>query len=56
MTSRILPFHNEIVNHFNLTVLQKLPGNIQTFHAIDTSDVNEEDPNIVQHPAEYPKP
>ena len=46
----ILAFHNDTVNHFNLTVLQKLPGNIQTFHAIDTSGVNEED---LQHPAEY---
>jgi len=49
----ILAFHNKTVNHCNSTILQKLPGNIQTFHAIDTSDVNEEDPNIVQHPAEY---
>jgi len=49
----ILAFHNDTVNKFNTAVLDKLPGEAQTFFSIDTSDANEEDPNFAQHPAEY---
>jgi len=49
----ILAFLNETVNQFNTTVLEQLPGQTQTFHAINTTDMSEEDPEFVQHPAEY---
>jgi len=49
----ILAFHNDTVNQYNTAVLDKLPGEAQTFYSIDTSDANEEDPNFAQHPAEY---
>jgi len=49
----ILAFHNDTVNSFNAAVLDKLPGQSQTFYSIDTSDANKEDPNFAQHAAEY---
>ena len=46
-------FYNNTVNQFNTAVLDRLPGEAQTFYSIDTSDTNEEDPNFAQHSAEY---
>ena len=36
-------------------ILPQLPGDLQIFHAVDTSDVNEADPDFAQLPAEYIK-
>ena len=49
----ILAFHNDTINALNVMILQQLPGNPQIFHAVDTSDVNEADPDFAQLPAEY---
>ena len=49
----ILAFHNDTINALNAMILQQLPGDLQIFHAVDTSDVNEADPNFAQLPAEY---
>ena len=34
-------------------ILQRLSGDLQIFHAVDTSDVNEADPDFTQLPAKY---
>ena len=49
----ILAFHNDTVNQFNTTVLESLPGEASVFRAVDSSDTNEEDPEIVHFPSEY---
>ena len=49
----ILAFHNETVNQFNIALLDKVFSVPQTSYAIDTLATNEEDPNFVQHLAEY---
>ena len=49
----ILAFHNDTINAINAMVLQQLPGDMYVSHAVDTSDVNEEDPGFAQLPAEY---
>ena len=49
----ILAFHNDTINTLNAMILEQLPGNLHIFHAVDTSDVNEADPDFAQLPAEY---
>ena len=49
----ILAFHNDTINTLNAMILDQLPGDLHVFHAADTSDVNEADPDFAQLPAEY---
>jgi len=49
----ILAFHNDIVVQFNTMILDSLPGEAHTFHEINTSDTNNDDPDIEHLPAEY---
>ena len=49
----ILAFHNDTINALNAMILQQLPGDLQIFHAVDTSHVNKADPDFAQLPAEY---
>jgi len=50
----ILAFHNDTVGQFNSAILDSLPSEVHTFHGINTSDTNEDDPEIEHFPAEYP--
>ena len=49
----ILAFHNDTVNKFNERVLQGMTGQLHTFHAVDSCDVNEADLDFAQLPSEY---
>jgi len=49
----ILAFHNDTVGQFNSVILDSLPGEVHTFHRINTSHTNEDDPEIEHFPAEY---
>jgi len=49
----ILAFHNDTVVQFNSLILDSLPGEAHTFHGINTSDTNKDDPDIEYFPAEY---
>ena len=49
----ILAFHNDTINALNAMILEQLPGDLHVFHTLDTSDVNEADPDFAQLPAEY---
>ena len=49
----ILAFHNDTINALNAMILDQLPGDLHVFHAVDTSDINEADPDYAELPAEY---
>lgn len=45
----ILAFHNDTINALNAMVLDRLPGNLRVFHAEDSSDVKEADPDFANY-------
>ena len=49
----ILAFHDDTINALNVMILQQLPDDIRIFHTVDTSDINEANPDFAQLPAEY---
>jgi hypothetical protein len=43
---------NETVRKLNQTILDMLPGQERTYFAVDSADINEADPEIVELPPE----
>jgi len=49
----ILSTLNKSVTDLNSTILNRFPGALQTYHSIDSADVNEETPHLDELPAEH---